>query len=374
MKYYLVAGEKSGDLHASNLMKELKLLDNQADFRFFGGDKMQEVGGQRFRHYKDAAIIGFVEVVMKMRTVKENIRTTQEDIANYNPDVLILIDYGGFNMRMAKFAHEKGIKIYYYITPKVWAWNQKRAWKIKAYVDKAFCILPFEKEFFERYDFNVDYVGNPVLDVVGDFVPDEDFRTKNNLHPSKPLLAVLPGSRRNEIKNMLPTMLEVFDKYPQYHPVIAGVNQFSPEFYAQFIGDRDIKVLYEETFDILNLSEMAIVTSGTATLETGLFNVPQVVCYAGNRLSYEIAKRLVKIKYISLVNLICDKPVIKEFIQVDFTKQNLENEMNNIANDEAYREQIQSDYTHMKQLLGGEGASRKTARLMVDYLASSETE
>lgn len=368
MKYYLIAGEKSGDLHASNLMKAIRKRDDSAEFRFFGGDEMKAVGGEMFRHYADMAIMGFLEVVLKFRTVKENMRITKQDVLDYKPDVLILVDYGGFNMRIAEFAKNNGIKVFYYIVPKVWAWNQKRALKLKRDVDELFCVLPFEKEFFRKFETKVNYVGNPVLDAVEAFVPNKAFLSDVKLSDQKPLFALLPGSRRAEIERMLPVMLDVMDYFPQYQPVIAGVNQFDTEFYNLYLKGRDIPIVYDQTYDLLHHSEIAIVTSGTATLETALFRVPQVVCFATSPVTYFIAKSMIKVKYISLVNLIAAKELITELIQNEFSKDSLKIEIDKLLPGSPNRTRILEEYEEMHRLLGSGGASKATAELMVNYL------
>lgn len=368
MKYYLIAGEKSGDLHASNLMKAIKRKDESAEFRFFGGDEMKAVGGEMFRHYADMAIMGFLEVVLKFRTVKENMRITKQDVLDHKPDVLILVDYGGFNMRIAEFAKKNGIKVFYYIVPKVWAWNQKRALKLKRDVDELFCVLPFEKDFFKKFDTQVNYVGNPVLDAVEAFEPNNNFLSEVNLRDDKPLFALLPGSRKGEIERMLPIMLDVLDDYRQYQPVIAGVSQFDLDFYNQFLKGRKIPIVYDQTYDLLHHSEIAIVTSGTATLETALFRVPQVVCFATSPVTYFIAKSMIKVKYISLVNLIADKELITELIQNEFSKEALKAEIDKLLPGNENRNRILEEYDEMHKILGSGGASKATAELMVKYL------
>jgi lipid-A-disaccharide synthase len=306
MKYYLVAGEASGDLHGANLMKELKKRDPQAEFRFFGGDLMQAEGGTLVKHYADMAFMGFFEVAVNLRTILKNLAFCKLDIANYHPDVLILIDFPGFNLKIAAFAKENNLPVNYYISPKVWAWNQKRVLKIKKVVDHLFCILPFEVDFYRDWDMEVDYVGNPLLDAVAAFKPDADFLQKNNLTDRK-IIALLPGSRKQEINYLLPDMIAVADQYPEYQFVIAGAPSFNADYYSQYINGRSIPVLFNATYDILNNAHAAVVASGTATLETALFNVPQIVVYKGNSISITIARIVIKIKFISLVNLIVNR-------------------------------------------------------------------
>ena len=302
MKYYIIAGEASGDLHGSNLMKELKIKDPQAEFRFWGGDLMQQQGGTLVKHYKDLAFMGFSEVIMNLRTILGNIKICKKDIQEYKPDAVILVDYPGFNLRIAEFVKALGIKVYYYISPQIWAWKTGRVHKIKKFVDKMFVILPFEKEFYAKYDFEVDFVGHPLLDAMKDLpeINFEKFKSDHGLDDRK-VIALLPGSRKQEIKKKLPIMLSVEKDFPKYQFVVAGAPSLDLDFYKE-IGDNQIKIVSNKTYDLLRISEAALVTSGTATLETALLNIPEVVCYKGSRISYEIGKRVVKyIKFISLV-------------------------------------------------------------------------
>jgi lipid-A-disaccharide synthase len=370
MKYYIIAGEASGDLHASNLMKELKKLDPAADFRYWGGDLMTAQGGQLIKHYRDLAFMGFVEVLANIRTIAANIRFCKEDILEYNPDAVILVDYPGFNLRIAEFAKNKGFKVFYYISPQVWAWKQSRVYKIKRFVDRMFVILPFEKEFYARYDYDVDFVGHPLLDMIEN-MPENDcaeFRRKNELN-NKPIIALLPGSRKQEIKTMLALMLEVMSDFPEYQFVVAGAPSQDRSFYETIIGTHQVKLIEGETHRLLQNSYAALVTSGTATLETALFGVPEVVCYKGSFISYQIAKRVIDksvISHISLVNLILGREAVKELIQNDFNKKNLRFELKKITSDNEVRSRIAKDYEELKQKLGGSGASQKTASLILN--------
>jgi lipid-A-disaccharide synthase len=364
MKYYIIAGEASGDLHASNLMKELKALDMKAEFRCWGGDLMKAQGADLVKHYRDLAFMGFTEVLMNLRTIFKNIDLCKKDILEYHPDVLILVDYPGFNLRIAEFAKEKGIKIFYYISPQVWAWKQSRVHKIKKIVDKMFVILPFEKEFYERFNYHVDFVGHPLLDAVADNAKKAD---ELSLNTSKPIIALLPGSRKQEITTMLPLMLSMQKHYPDYEFVIAGAPSQTKEFYRSLTGDTKIQIVFNQTYSLLQKSTAALVTSGTATLETALFGVPEVVCYKGGAISYSIAKQLIKVKYISLVNLIMDKEIVKELIQIELNETNLKTELDKLLN-ETTRTKMLSDYLELKTKLGGFGASKKTAELMIGYL------
>jgi lipid-A-disaccharide synthase len=368
MKYYLVAGEASGDLHGANLMKALKEYDPQADFRFFGGDLMQAEGGELVKHYADMAFMGFVEVAINLRAILKNLDFCKQDISAWNPDVLILIDFPGFNLKIAEFAKKNNLLVCYYISPKVWAWNQRRVLKIKRIIDHLFCILPFEVDFYKQWGMQVDYVGNPLLDAVANFKPDVDFIRNNKLQPDKKIIALLPGSRKQEISHLLPDMMAVTEQYPNYQFVIAGAPSFNNDFYRQFLGSKNIPVLFGATYDLLNNAHAAIVASGTAVLETALFNVPQVVVYKGNTISVGIARMVVKIKYISLVNLIMDALVVKELIQQDCTAENICTELNLILSDINYREEMMNTYDQLDQRMGKPGASAKTASLIVKYM------
>lgn len=372
MKYYIISGEASGDLHGSNLMKNLKIQDTQAEFRFWGGDLMQEQGGTLVKHYRDLAFMGFAEVIMNLRTILGNISFCKKDIQAYQPDAVILIDYPGFNLRVAEFVKSLGIKVYYYISPQIWAWKTGRVHTIKKFVDRMFVILPFEKEFYSKYDFEVDFVGHPLLDAMNN-LPDlslDEFKSKNRLDNRK-IIAILPGSRKQEIKVKLPIMLSVVKDFPDYQFIVAGAPSMEESFYKEVANGTDMNMVFGQTYDLLRSSEAALVTSGTATLETALLNTPEVVCYKGSRISYEIGKRVVKhIQYISLVNLIMDKEVVKELIQNELNYKNLKEELDAILNSPK-RQQILSDYDALRKKLGGAGASARTAELIVQDLESS---
>lgn len=367
MKYYLVAGEASGDLHGANLMKALKERDPQAEFRFFGGDLMQAEGGTLVKHYADMAFMGFLEVVLNLRAILKNMAFCKQDIVAWQPDVLILIDFPGFNLKIAAFASGIGLPVHYYISPKVWAWNQKRVLKIKKVVKHLYCILPFEVDFYKSWGMEVDYVGNPLLDAIADFKPDNNFHQTNYLSTDKKIIALLPGSRKQEINYLLPDMLKVADKFTDYQFVIAGAPSFNKDFYNDFIGDKNIPVIFNATYDLLSNAHTAIVASGTATLETALFNVPQVVVYKGNAISISIARMVVKIKYISLVNLIMDKLVVKELIQEDCNPKKISAELDNIINNPTYRQQMLDNYDELDKRMGQPGASGRTAELIIKY-------
>ena len=369
MKYYIIAGEASGDLHASNLIKELKKNDTGAEFRCWGGNLMKEQGAELVKHYNDLAFMGFVEVLKNIKTILRNIKFCKNDIQKYNPDALILVDYPGFNIKIAKFAKEAGIKVFYYISPQVWAWKQGRVHTIKKTVDKMFVILPFEKDFYKRFDYNVDFVGHPLLDAINDAAYKNDinsFRKDEGLS-EKPLIAILPGSRKQEILKMLPVMLKTVEKFKEYEFVVAAISSLPKEFYQKICSAYDVKIVYGNTYLLLSNSKAAIVTSGTATLETALFGVPEVVCYKGSAVSFMLAKKLVKINYISLVNLIMDKEIVKELIQKDFNISILEKEFSKILIEKNANE-MKQQFAELKMKLGGIGASAKTASLILKEL------
>ena len=370
MKFYIISGEASGDLHGANLVKELKKNDSTFEARGWGGDKMQAEGVVLAKHYKDLAFMGFFEVLMNLRTILKNFKFCKEDAMNYKPDAVILIDYAGFNLRIAKFFHEQGIKVFFYIPPQVWAWKEGRVAKIKKYVNHLFVILPFEKAFYEKHNYKVDYVGNPVLDEISNYRNQHDgtkFREENGFSDKK-IIALLPGSRTQEINKKLPIMLSVVDSYPQYEFVIAGAPGQEKEIYEKIIdGKTNVKILFNQTYPILNNSHAALVTSGTATLETALFEIPQVVCYKSSAISMAIAKKLVKIKYISLVNIILDKEMVRELIQEELNTKQLKLEFEKIVTGKS-REEMIVNYKILLRMLGGEGASKKTAQLIYFYL------
>ncbi|MDN3641484.1 lipid-A-disaccharide synthase [Lutimonas halocynthiae] len=368
MKYYIISGEASGDLHASNLMKSLKVEDSHAEFRFWGGDLMQAVGGTLVKHYRDLAFMGFAEVVMNLRTILSNIKYCKKDLLEYAPDVLILVDYPGFNLRIAEFAKKNGITVHYYISPQIWAWKENRISKIKRDVDQMYVILPFEKEFYEgKHKFPVHFVGHPLLDAIANRKPINPAKfAKDNGLNDKPIIALLPGSRKQEITKMLSVMLQMAPKFPDHQFVIAGAPSQELSFYMTFLKDENVAIVENKTYDLLSVSSAALVTSGTATLETALFKIPEVVCYKGNEISYQIGKRLVNVKYISLVNLILDKEVVTELIQDEFNETNLENELFKIL-DHKEREIMFDHYYELEQVLGGKGASANTAKLIIKY-------
>lgn len=374
MKYYIIAGEASGDLHGANLMKALQKQDVNAQFRFWGGDLMEKVSPTLVKHYRDLAFMGFLEVVMNLRTISQNLKFCKSDIKSYAPDVIIFIDYPGFNLRIAKWAKQKGYKTHYYISPQIWAWKENRIHAIKRDIDKMYVILPFEKEFYEdKHNYPVEFVGHPLIDAIGDRhqVSEYEFRAKRGLS-DKPIIALLPGSRKQEIRKMLAVMLSVVKDFEDYQFVIAGAPSQDYEFYQTFIKKENISFVNNKTYDLLSLATAALVTSGTATLETALFKVPEVVCYKGSWFSYQIAKRVIQLKYISLVNLIMDKPVVTELIQDDFNTKRLKQELQAILQTEK-REELFMEYFHLEKKLGGKGASEKTARLIYEDLKKDNT-
>ena len=369
MKYYLIAGEASGDLHGANLMRALAEIDPQAQFRFWGGDRMEAVGGKLIKHYRDLAFMGFWEVVTNLRTILRNIDLCKGDITAYQPDALIFIDYPGFNMRIAKWAKRQGIPTHYYISPQIWAWKENRIKAIRRDVDAMYVILPFEKDFYEgKHQYPVHFVGHPLLDAIAARreVSMEVFKRENGLD-ERPIIALLPGSRKQEIAKMLSVMLSVVGSYHPYQFVIAGAPSLGYDFYRQFIREENVHFVSGKTYDLLSHAHAALVTSGTATLETALFRVPEVVCYRGNWISYQIAKRVISLKYISLVNLIMDAPVVTELIQGDLNTRNLKVELDKLL-DPAYRNKLQRDYQALRERLGNQGASRRTAQAIYDSL------
>lgn len=365
MKYYIIAGEASGDLHGSNLMKALKKKDPTAEFRFWGGDLMAKQGGTLVKHYRDLAFMGFLEVARNLRTILNNIKFCKEDIRSNRPDVLVLVDYPGFNLRIAKFAKELGIKVVYYISPQLWAWKEGRVEIIKKYVDEMMVILPFEEDFYKKHGVHSHFVGHPLLDAISTLedLDVEDFKRENGLN-EKEIIALLPGSRKQEVEKMLAVMLSVRPYFKEYQFVIAGAPSLPKEFYQNY-ADDNVHFVSNKTYDLLRCSKAALVTSGTATLETALLNVPEVVCYRGSKISYAIAKRLVKnIRYISLVNLIMDREVVKELIQNELNTNNLVEELKKILATEK-RVEVFRDYELLREKLGGTGASENAAEVIV---------
>ncbi|MDD3005513.1 lipid-A-disaccharide synthase [Flavobacterium sp.] len=368
MKYYIIAGEASGDLHGSNLMKSIFEQDSQAEIRFWGGDLMQEVGGTLVKHYKERSFMGFLEVIQNISKIFKDISLCKNDIASFQPDALIFIDNSGFNLRIAKWAKQQNFKTIYYISPQVWASRASRVQAIKRDVDFMYVILPFEEDFYKKYDYRVQFVGHPLIDAIKNrkVTAEDIFRKENNLN-EKPIIALLPGSRKQEITQMLSVMLSVVKDFNDYQFVIAGAPSQEFSFYKTFLKEENVHFISNKTYDLLSISHAALVTSGTATLETALFKVPEVVCYKGGWVSYQIAKRIITLKYISLVNLIMNREVVKELIQDEFNTKNLKTELAKILNPET-RQQILKDYQELEKRLGGEGASLKTAKLIVNAI------
>jgi lipid-A-disaccharide synthase len=377
MRYYFVVGEASGDLHASNLIKALKQRDTQAEIRAWGGDLMQAAGATVVKHYRELAFMGFTEVVANLRTILRNMRLCREDITAFRPDALVLVDYPGFNLRMARFAHQAGIPVHYYISPQIWAWKQGRVKQVRDFVDQMYVILPFEKDFYARFGVSVHFVGHPLLDAL----PQAHQPTAQTAPPfgeslgnahSKPVVAILPGSRKQEISRMLPVMLRMVPRFPQYDFVVAAAPSQDLDYYRHFIGTLPVQVVQGDTYGLLARSHAAMVTSGTATLETALLGVPQVVCYKGGALSYRIARALVKVKYISLVNLIMDREVVRELIQQHFREATLEEELTKLCTYSDYRQAMGQSYAALREKLGGSGASQRTAVRMLEALGKRQ--
>lgn len=375
MRYYIIAGEASGDLHGSNLVKNLRLEDSDAQIRAWGGELMEAQGADVVKHYRDLAFMGFSEVLMNIRTILKNFDLCKESIREFKPDVLILIDYPGFNLRMAKFAHQNGIRVFYYISPQIWAWKQNRVKQVRAYVEKMYVILPFEKAFYAKFDVEVEFVGHPLIDAVEQFRDRAetrgDFLKRHGLS-DKPYVVLMPGSRKQEIATMLPIMLRAAAKIPDFQYIIAGAPSQEMDFYKKFLKDSDMRVFSGETYPLLTFAHAAMVTSGTATLETAIFGVPQVVCYKGGFVSYLIARSLVKIKYISLVNLIMDREVVTELIQGDLSVKKLVKEFKQIAFKGERQAALLKDYQELHEVLGGGGASALTAKLMLKTLRNTD--
>lgn len=366
MKYFIIAGEASGDLHGSNLVRELCRMDKHAEIKGWGGDLMEGVGVKVLKHYRELAFMGFAEVLLNLRTILRNLELCKEQIKSFNPDVVILVDYPGFNLRMARFANESGFRVHYYISPQIWAWKQSRIEIIRKYVHRMMVILPFEKPFYEKLGYQVDFVGHPLLDAIAN-----NYSFDKGID-NRPIVALLPGSRKQEISAMLPLMVSIAQKFPDHRFIIAAAPSIQKEFYDSFNAQGLIEVVYGNTYGLLSSARAALVTSGTATLETALFQVPQVVCYRGNPISYHIARWLVKVKYISLVNLVMDSECVTELIQQDLNLKNLDLELRKILPDSSERRQILSDYNRLIEMLGGKGASNRAASIILEDLAGDD--
>ena len=371
MKYYIIAGERSGDLHGSNLIKGICKHDPEAQIRAWGGDMMQEAGAEIVKHYRELAFMGFFEVIKNLPTILGFLSFCKKDIKSFQPDVVILIDYSGFNMRVAKFAKLNGFKNFYYISPKVWAWNQSRALNIKRFVDKMFVIFPFEKDFFKQYDYEVEYVGNPLFDAIADFTPNPNFRKDARLG-QKPIIALLPGSRKQEVETILALMLSQVYEFPDYQFVIGTVSNLPKELYARWQSIFPVKLVVDDAYNLLSVADAALVTSGTATLETALFNVPQVVCYRGGWAAYQVYKRVIQVPFVSLVNLIAGREVVKELLQYDLTKENLTDELTKITINQHTRQSQLNGYAEIRNILGEKGASERAGALMVEEVRKNK--
>jgi len=375
MRYYLIAGEASGDLHGSNLVRELKLQDPQAQFRFFGGDLMAaQAGVPPVKHYSEMAFMGFVRVLMNLRKIGRNMEQCKADIVDFKPDVVILIDFAGFNLRIAEFAKSLGLKTVFYISPKIWAWKQNRIKKIKKYIDKMLTILPFETEFYALFDYPVEYVGNPILDAIEEFRSDDnqteaDFREANSL-TDKPIIGLLAGSRKQEVDFMLPVMIEVSRQFPEYQFVISGAPGLDRDYYTKVIGaDCNIPIVFGQTYNLLKFSRAALVTSGTATLETALFGVPEAVLYriSAPDFLYRIGRKLLKVKWISLANLIVGREIIRELVQMDCNPRTIADELRKILDDKQYDAEFQRNYAELRQRMGSAGASQRAAQAVIKF-------
>lgn len=377
MKYYIIAGETSGDMHAANLMHEIKKLDTNANFRCWGGDMMEKEGGEIVKHIKDLSFMGFVEVLMNIRTISKNLKFCKTDLLSYQPNALILVDFPGFNLRIAQFAKKNRLRIFYYISPSVWAWKESRVEIIKKSVDKLFAILPFEKDFYKKHNCDVDYEGHPLIDQIEklkkQFSTREKFISENNLSGKK-IIACLPGSRKQEIIKLLPEMSKQQKFFPDFELVIACAPNLSDEFYISILKNNQIKLLRNKTYELMHHSYAGIIKSGTSTLEAALFNLPEVCCYKGNPISIWIARKVANVKYISLPNLIMNKQVIKELIQENLNELQLKSELENIIFDINYRKKLQEDFTDLKELLGGPGASKRIAEKLVNFYLRDNTE
>ena len=372
MKYYIIAGETSGDLHGANLINALTGRDAEADFRIVGGDRMQQASGRAaVIHTSQMAFMGFVEVLANIRTIARNLRTVKADITAYRPDAVVLIDFPGFNLKIAEFAKKAGIPVCYYISPKVWAWNQRRVLKIKRIVDKLFCILPFEVDFYHKWGMEVDYVGNPLLDAIAAHKANPDFLTEHGL-TGKPIIAMLPGSRAMEISKLLPIMARVARMFPGHHCVVAGAPNFDQSYYGQYMDGLQLPVVFNATYDLLKHAEAAVVTSGTATLETALLRVPQVVVYKANPISIAIGRMVIKVRFISLVNLITDMLAVRELIQKDCDADRIADELDLLINNAEYRANILENYDLLMEKMGEPGASGRTADLITAFLNERE--
>lgn len=374
-KIYIISGEASGDLHAANLIKAMLERDSQLQFRCWGGDRMQEAGAEIVKHYRDLAFMGFIEVIMNLRTIMGNIKFCKEDIQTWKPDLVVLVDYPGFNLRIAEFLHQEGIPVHYYISPQIWAWKQNRVYKIRALVDKMYVILPFEQDFYKKFDYDVEFVGHPLLDVIEDRKDQGDYKAeflKKNGLGTAPIIALLPGSRKQEISKMLPLMLRCMDDFPKHQFVIGAAPSQEKEYYQGFLSDKPRATLIDaQTYELMRYADAGLVTSGTATLEAALWGLPEVVCYKGSPISYWIARMLIKVKFIGLVNLVMDRLVVTELIQSELNRKNMVRELKALLYDDERKAKLQSDYSELWSKLGGAGASGKVADFILQSLHAS---
>ncbi len=370
MKYYLISGEASGDIHGSKLMEDIKIYDNKADFRYWGGDQMKSQGGKLVKHFKNHSFMGFWEVLKNILSIIKNLKFCKKDIKLFNPDLIIYIDYPGFNLKIAKWAKKNNFKNIFYISPQIWAWKENRIKSIKRDIDKMFVILPFEKEYYKNiHNYEVTYTGNPLVKIINDELKlkSSKFLLKHDINNKNKIIALLPGSRKQEISMMLPTLIKVSRKFLKYKFLIAGAPGISENFYKKIIGDHNIKIIFNETYEILKISQAAIVTSGTATLETALFNIPQIVCYKSSLISYLIAKKIIKLKYISLVNLIMNKKIVNEIIQNKFTTEIIANELKSILNGKTRKKQLYN-YSKLKKKLSDYEDIESIGKKIVSFL------
>lgn len=364
MKYFLIAGERSGDLHGSFLIKQLLSLNPEAEIRGYGGDQMMEAGMDLVAHYREISFMGFIEVVQNLRIISKRMRECEREIISFKPDVLILIDFPGFNLRLARFASSQKIKVAYYIAPKAWAWKERRVKTIKKYVDRLYSILPFEVDFFRNHDFTAHYVGNPVVEEI----EEHDFEDLSISHIKKPIIAYLPGSRVQEVQTSIGMIIECARRKPAWHFLVAGVDNIDRTYYQSLEGLENVDVFWGKTYEVLRSSDAAIVTSGTATLETALLNIPQVVCYRTSKISYWIARTLIKVRFLSLVNLILDDRIVQEFVQDQYTPEIILMEVNKILEDDNYRQHMLSNYQKINKLIGSNSASRKVAEEITGWV------
>ena len=361
-KFYIIAGEASGDMHAANLIREIKKILPEGIFRGFGGDMMIAEKAEIIQHYRDIAFMGIKDIILNLNTIQSALKKCKKDILSFKPDILILVDYPGFNLRIARFAKNHGFKVIYYILPQVWAWKDSRANLLRDNTDLLLSIIPFEKNFYKNFNANVTYIGHPLSEIIDNFIPDPDFKTKHGID-DRPVIAVLPGSRKQEIEKILSVMLSIVPEFPDYRFIIGAISSIPPEIYDKYTSDYDVKIVTDCTYDLLKIARAGIIKSGTSTIETALFNIPFFVCYKTTALNYFIGKQFIKnIKYISLVNLIPERLIVKEFLQRDLNKINISVELNKILTDNEYRQNMLKNFIEFRNMLGGAGASQNAAK------------